>query len=165
MARLSIDSPLGSLMLSGDGSALTAVGWGRFDQDEPDAVLAETARQLEAYFTGRLQRFDLPLKPAGTAFRQSVWEAMLAIPYGGTATYGGMAKMLDSGPRAVGGACGANPIPIIIPCHRVLASGGAPGGYSGNGGLDTKAWLLALERRHAGIGEGNGAAAEQFALL
>lgn len=165
MARLSIDSPLGPLMLSGDGSALTAVGWGRFDQDEPDAVLSETARQLEAYFTGRLQRFDLPLKPAGTAFRQSVWEAMLAIPYGGTATYGGMAKMLDSGPRAVGGACGANPIPIIIPCHRVLASGGAPGGYSGNGGLDTKAWLLALERRHAGISQGNGAAAEQFALL
>ncbi|PGH54887.1 cysteine methyltransferase [Azospirillum palustre] len=165
MARLSIDSPLGPLMLTGDGSALTAVGWGRFDRDEPDAVLAETARQLDAYFTGRLQRFDLPLKPAGTAFRRSVWEAMLAIPYGGTATYGGMATMLGSGPRAVGGACGANPIPIVIPCHRVLASGGAPGGYSGHGGLDTKAWLLALERRHAGVGQGNGAAAEQFALL
>lgn len=170
MAHLSIDSPLGPLMLSGDGSALTSVGWGRFDQDEPDAVLAEAARQLEAYFAGRLQRFDLPLKPAGTPFRRSVWDAMLAIPYGGTATYGGMAKMLGSAPRAVGGACGANPIPIVIPCHRVLASGGAPGGYSGHGGLDTKAWLLALERRHAGPaspgrGQGNGAAAEQFALL
>lgn len=165
MPRLSIDSPLGPLMLAGDGSALTSISWGRFDHDEPDAVLAETARQLEAYFAGRLQLFDLPLKPAGTAFRQSVWDAMLAIPYGGTATYGGMAKMLDSGPRAVGGACGANPIPIVIPCHRVLASGGAPGGYSGQGGLDTKAWLLALERRHAGVGQGNGAAAEQFALL
>ncbi|MBP2229818.1 methylated-DNA-[protein]-cysteine S-methyltransferase [Azospirillum agricola] len=149
MGRLTVGSPLGDLLLSSADGALTGVSWGRVDGDRPDAVLDAAARQLEAYFAGTLRHFDLPLKPAGTPFRQSVWSAMLAIPYGGTATYGGMARALGSGPRAIGGACGANPIPIIIPCHRVLGSGGAAGGYSGQGGLETKAWLLDLECRHA----------------
>jgi methylated-DNA-[protein]-cysteine S-methyltransferase len=152
-----IDSPLGPLRLTSDGRALTALDWVNRDGIEvdqhpdpgPDPLLDEAARQLEAYFSGRLRDFDLPLNPAGTPFRQRVWDLMLTIPYGEAATYGGMAKALGSAPRAVGGACGANPIPIIIPCHRVLASGGAPGGYSGFGGLDTKAFLLTLERRHA----------------
>jgi len=161
--QLTVDSPLGPLLLTSQDGALTVLGWGRAGRDAPDAVLDETARQLEAYFAGRLQRFDLPLKPAGTAFRQSVWAAMLAIPYGGTLTYGEVARALGSAPRAVGGACGANPIPVIIPCHRILGGNGAPGGYSGKGGLDTKAWLLDLERRHAP--ETAEPAAIQFALL
>ncbi|CAO3415301.1 methylated-DNA--[protein]-cysteine S-methyltransferase [Azospirillum doebereinerae] len=161
--QLTVDSPLGPLLLTSQDGALTVLGWGRAERDAPDAVLDETARQLEAYFAGRLHRFDLLLKPAGTAFRQSVWAAMLAIPYGGTLTYGGVARALGSAPRAVGGACGANPIPVIIPCHRILGSGGAAGGYSGQGGLETKAWLLDLERRHAP--EAAAPATAQFALL
>lgn len=149
-----IDSPLGPLRLKTDGQALVALDWwsnppeGAVAGQGSDPLLEETARQLDAYFAGRLHRFDIPVDPAGTPFRRRVWDLMLTIPYGEAATYGGMAKALASGPRAVGGACGANPIPIIIPCHRVLASGGAPGGYSGFGGLDTKAFLLGLERRH-----------------
>lgn len=149
MGRLTVDSPLGPLLLTSVDGALTALDWTRADRDAPDALLDKAARQLDAYFAGRLHRFDLPLRPAGTPFRQSVWSAMLAIPYGGTATYGGVARALGSGPRAVGGACGANPIPVIIPCHRILGGGGAAGGYSGLGGLETKAFLLDLERRHA----------------
>lgn len=163
MGRLTIESPLGDLLLSSMDGTLTELAWGRGAADRSDALLDETARQLGAYFAGRLQRFDLPLNPFGTPFRQAVWSAMLAIPYGGTVTYGGMARVLGSAPRAVGGACGANPIPIIIPCHRVLASGGAPGGYSGQGGLETKAWLLALEQRHAPAGQAPATA--QLALL
>ena len=160
--RMTVDSPLGPLLLSSDGEALTGLSWGRADREQPDAVLDAAARQLEGYFAGRLHAFDLPLKPAGTPFRHSVWTAMLAIPYGGTATYGGMARALSSAPRAIGGACGANPIPVIIPCHRVLGSGGAPGGYSGHGGLETKGWLLDLERRHAPV---DAPATGQLALL
>ena len=80
-----------------------------------------------------------------TAFQKRVWAAMSEIPYGETATYGGLATMLDSGPRAVGMACGRNPIPIVVPCHRVLASGGREGGFSGGRGLPTKRQLLAIE--------------------
>ena len=88
---------------------------------------------------------DLPLAAHGTDFQKRVWAAMSEIPYGETATYGGLATMLDSGPRAVGMACGRNPIPIVVPCHRVLASGGREGGFSGGSGLPTKRQLLAIE--------------------
>jgi len=106
--------------------------------------LAEAARQFVAFFAGRLTQFDLPLAASGTAFDQRVRAAMRAIPYGETRTYGDLAHFTDSGPRAIGRACGRNPIPIIVPCHRVLARGGL-GGYSGGAGLPTKQWLLALE--------------------
>ena len=108
-------------------------------------MLLTAAQQLDAYFYCDLRTFDLPLAPAGTAFQQSVWEEMLRIPYGRTCSYADMARELDSGPRAIGGACARNPIPIIIPCHRVLASGQRIGGYSSPGGLDTKQFLLQLE--------------------
>lgn len=148
--RLTIDSPLGPLTLTAKGGALTVLDWGRVDDVTPaDPLLTEAAAQVAAYFTGRLQRFDLPLLPAGTAFQRRVWDLMLTIPYGLTWTYGTMAHHLGSAARAVGGACGRNPIPIIIPCHRVVGGGNSPGGYSGQGGLATKAHLLDLERRHA----------------
>ena len=108
-------------------------------------VLKEAARQLERYFAKKLKCFDLPLAQRGTDFQKRVWAMMSAIPYGETATYGGMAMALGSGPRPVGMACARNPIPIIVPCHRVLASGGKEGGFSGGTGLPTKRQLLAIE--------------------
>lgn len=143
------DSPLGRLALEAEGDALTGVRWAaaseRSRQEGKSAVLLNAARQLERYFAGKLKRFDLAIDPAGTAFQKSVWKAMRSIPFGKTGTYGGLAMVLGSGPRAVGMACGANPMVIVTPCHRVLASGGAIGGYSGGQGLATKRKLLALE--------------------
>ncbi|MCP3678709.1 MAG: methylated-DNA--[protein]-cysteine S-methyltransferase [Deltaproteobacteria bacterium] len=113
-------------------------------------VLQEAAASLRYYFEGRTVEFSLPLAPSGTPFQRSVWRLLTTIPYGETKSYGWIAEQLGmrSGARAVGGACGSNPIPIIIPCHRVIASNGAIGGYSGGGigeGLSTKKRLLALE--------------------
>jgi methylated-DNA-[protein]-cysteine S-methyltransferase len=102
-------------------------------------------RQLDAYFAGKLRQFDLPMHPEGTDFRRRLWRAMTDIPYGETRTYGDLARVAGGSPRAVGGACGANPLPILIPCHRVLAAGGRFGGYSGAGGLATKRVLLDIE--------------------
>lgn len=147
-----VDSPLGRLLLVAVNGALTRVDWTDDTATNPsghtiDPVLRQAAEQLAAYFTGRRRRFDLPLAPDGTAFRQKVWAAMQAIPYGQTSSYGDVARSLGSGPRAVGGACGANPLPIIIPCHRILAGSGL-GGYSGRGGLDAKQFLLRHEAQH-----------------
>lgn len=152
MATCTVDSPFGPLVLTSHAGALVALGWGTAPREDTDAVLSAAESQLAAYFRGELRAFTLPLSPAGTAFRQRVWTAMQAIPFGGTATYGALARDIGSAPRAVGGACGANPLPIVIPCHRVVGGGGAPGGYSGHGGLDTKAWLLTHERRYAVTG-------------
>ena len=142
-------SPVGRLALEADGEALTGVRWAgtgeRASRGAPAPVLAEARRQLERYFAGRLRAFDLPLAARGTDFQHSVWKMMREIPYGETATYGGIAMALGSGARAVGTACGRNPLPIIVPCHRVLGSGGSEGGFSGGRGLPTKRKLLALE--------------------
>jgi methylated-DNA-[protein]-cysteine S-methyltransferase len=148
-----LDSPVGRLALEADGETLTGVRWAsareaateRGTNVRPSPVLTETRRQLERYFARKLKAFDLPLAARGTDFQKSVWKMMREIPYGATATYGGIAMALASGPRAVGTACGRNPIPIIVPCHRVLGSGGAEGGFSGGQGLPTKRKLLALE--------------------
>ena len=144
-----LDSPVGRLALQAEGETLTGVRWAgageRARNDKPSPVLKEARRQLERYFAGKLKAFDLPLAARGTDFQKSVWKMMREIPYGETATYGGMAMALGSGPRAVGMACGRNPIPIIVPCHRVLGSGGKEGGFSGGQGLPTKRKLLALE--------------------
>lgn len=111
-----------------------------------DAVLEEAARQLDAYFAGRLRVFDLPLLFFGTSFQQSVWEGLTRIPCGHTLSYGEMARRIGfpRATRAVGTAVGANPLAIIVPCHRVIASSGALGGYAG--GLEMKQALLSLER-------------------
>ena len=144
-----VTSPVGRLALEADRDALTGLRWASADEQTGDdgssPVLAEAAHQLEQYFARKLTRFDLPLAARGTDFQKSVWKMMREIPYGATATYGGMAAALSSGPRAVGMACGRNPIPIIVPCHRVLGSGGKEGGFSGGQGLPTKRELLALE--------------------
>lgn len=144
-----VDSPVGRLALEADHDAVTSVRWAGAGERSRDtsssSVLKEAVRQLERYFARKLRRFDLPLGARGTDFQKSVWNMMSDIPYGETATYGGLAVALGSGPRAIGMACGRNPIPIIVPCHRVLASGGREGGFSGGQGLPTKRKLLALE--------------------
>jgi len=145
MAQLSFNTPLGSLTVSEDAGYIVALdwGWGRDNHETP--LLREARAQVNAYFDKTLFVFDLPINPDGTAYQKRVWEEIRRIPYGTTASYGGIAQALTSGPRAVGGACGRNPIPLIVPCHRILASQGRIGGYSAIDGLDTKRALLALE--------------------
>lgn len=154
MPSLSVPSPLGTLTLfsetldvggaSGD-EALVAVDWGRGAEANGSPFLNEVARQLDEYFDGRREVFDLPLAPRGTSFQQAVWRQLLAIPYAVTRTYGDLANILGSAARAVGQACGRNPIPVIIPCHRVIGAGRRLVGFSADGGVDTKRRLLVLE--------------------
>ncbi|MDP7241946.1 MAG: methylated-DNA--[protein]-cysteine S-methyltransferase [Rhodospirillales bacterium] len=138
-------SPLGPLTLFADADALIAVEWGGAPDPAPTPVLREAVAQLEAYFRGHLTSFELPLRLPSSPFQRAVWVLMGDIPYGATRTYGDLARELDSAPRAVGGACGRNPIPIIVPCHRVLGAGGRMAGYSGGAGVETKQALLRLE--------------------
>ncbi|MGE0154498.1 MAG: methylated-DNA--[protein]-cysteine S-methyltransferase [Reyranellaceae bacterium] len=150
MQSFAMDSPVGRLTVEEEDGAIVRLRWtprAVLTASEPATpLLREARRQLAAYFERRLpQDFDLPVRPRGSAFEQAVWRRMQKIPYGGTATYGEMAKDLDGIARAVGGACGANPIPIVIPCHRVVGGGNGWGGYSGRGGVETKSFLLALE--------------------
>lgn len=148
MTKAILPSPIGPLLLDGDEALLHAVsilpgeappGIGA---PAPGSLLAETARQLTAYFAKRLDAFDLPLAPAATPRGQALREAMVAIPIGGTLSYGALARIAGSAPRAIGQACARNPFPIIVPCHRVVGSGGTIGHYSGGRGITTKRWLL-----------------------
>lgn len=145
MPQLSMHSPIGDLTISEEDGALVSIDWGWSPAQAETPLLCRAKAELEEYFDGTRRRFDLPLAPAGTTFQKSVWRAMQEIPAGATRSYGDLAKALHSAPRAVGQACGRNPIPIVIPCHRVLGANGAIGGYSGEGGLDTKRSLLRLE--------------------
>jgi methylated-DNA-[protein]-cysteine S-methyltransferase len=115
----------------------------------PTRALAErTCRQIERFLDDPMFRFTLPLAPAGTAFRRRVWDALPTIPVGESRTYGEIARQLGSAPRAIGGACGANPIALIIPCHRVVGSQGSLGGFMGvteGNPIDIKRWLLTHE--------------------
>lgn len=115
----------------------------------PRTPLAKDAvRQLRAYLKDPAFEFGLPLMPAGTQFQRRVWDGIAEIPCGETRTYGELAQAIHSGPRAVGNACGANPYPLVVPCHRVVASGGGLGGFGRGGGgplLEIKRWLLAHE--------------------
>ncbi len=146
-----IESPVGRLWITEVGGAIVRIAWtGRRTGDlgaEPGEtpLLARAAEQLDEYFAGTRQDFDLPLDPAGTPFQRRVWIEMARIPFGATASYGALARKTGSVARAVGGACGANPIPIVIPCHRVVGEGGALAGFSGGAGPTTKRGLLELE--------------------
>lgn len=149
MPQIMISSPLGPLTLAEEGGRLTRLDWAASETSEETPLLLEARQQLAAYFAGRLKQFDLPVRLAGTPFRQRVWQAMQRIPYGETRSYGEIAHELGSAPRAVGGACGRNPIAIIVPCHRILGAGRGIGGYSGGGGIATKQFLLELEQAKA----------------
>ncbi|MCR6629481.1 MAG: methylated-DNA--[protein]-cysteine S-methyltransferase [Magnetospirillum sp.] len=147
MSYLAYNSPVGALTLFEENGRLVAVEWGwPPETDEKPAPVLERARDLlDAYFEGKKVDFDLPMEPAGTAFQKKVWQALSRIPFGATRSYGELAAELGTAPRALGGACGRNPLPILIPCHRVLAADRSLGGYSGLEGTDTKRFLLRLE--------------------
>ncbi|MBS1582767.1 MAG: methylated-DNA--[protein]-cysteine S-methyltransferase [Bacteroidetes bacterium] len=145
-------SPVGELLLTADGTgALTRVFFPPYtvppDAVRDDAALTEAHRQLDAYFSGTLTVFDLPLAPSGTGFQRAVWRALSDIPYGATISYGELARRIGQpdAARAVGLANGQNPIAIIVPCHRVIGASGTLTGYGG--GLARKHWLLTHERR------------------
>lgn len=147
-----IASPVGPIRLRVQGRALsdlTILPGAALEADKSgDPVLAEVQAQLAAYFAGERRLFDLPLAPAASPRGEALRAGIAAIPYGETLSYGALAHVLDSGPRAVGQACRRNPFPIIIPCHRVTSANGAPEQYSGGNGVDTKAWLTRFEQQN-----------------
>jgi methylated-DNA-[protein]-cysteine S-methyltransferase len=145
MPRLSLDSPLGRLTIFEQDGVITALVWGDKSAGPATPLLEKAKRQLLAYFAGKRRDFDLPLAPEGTEDEKRVWTAMTAIPFGETRSYGDIAKLTGVNPRLVGQACGRNPLPILLPCHRVTGADGALVGYSGSGGIETKRKLLQLE--------------------
>ncbi len=146
--NITVLNPLGpskslTAVLDGQG-AITALQWTDATPTDPKHPVAQ---KLNAYLSGEADELELDCNPKGTGFQQRVWAALRAIPFGTLATYKDIAEALQSSPRAVGGAVGANPIPIIIPCHRVMGSSGALTGFSAPGGIATKVVLL----RHEGV--------------
>lgn len=152
-----MDSPVGRLLIAGHSDGLRRISFTRGKgavkpgsswilAQEP---LREAAHQLAAYFAGSLRTFNLPLAPGGTPFQRSVWQKMREIPYGATASYQAIARAVGKpkAVRAVGSACARNPLPIVIPCHRVIGTGGSLGGYGG--GLSMKKALLSLEQENS----------------
>ena len=148
MPQISILTPLGDLTVSEDDGKIVAVDWGRGSLQERTPLLDRAREQLQDYFDGRRTGFDLPLAPHGTAFQQKVWAALTRIPPGETRSYADIGREVGcKAARAIGQANGRNPIPILIPCHRVVGADGSLGGYSGGEGPATKRYLLDLERR------------------
>lgn len=146
MFARSLATPFGDLTLVEEADAIVRLEWrGGATDDTP--LLCEADAQLRAYVAGSREDFDLPLRVDGSAFQQAVCDEMRKIPFGETVTYGDIAKALGASPQAIGSACGANPIPVIIPCHRVMGAKGLTG-FSGRGGVETKVALL----RHEGAG-------------
>jgi methylated-DNA-[protein]-cysteine S-methyltransferase len=151
-----MESPVGDLRIVEHDGAITAIEFSPFrdhdgrprgDREDDNAVLAEAVRQLRAYFDRDLKEFELPLNPAGSEFQRAVWAQLLEIGYGDTASYGEIAKRLgrsNAASRAVGLANGSNPIPIVIPCHRVIGADGTLTGYAG--GVERKQALLEIEQ-------------------
>ena len=144
-------SPLGPLTLFAEADSVIALEFGTVTENKSSPLLKEAISQLKAYFKGQLKHFNLPLKAPGTHFQRAVWDLVVEIPYGSTRSYGQLSQDLRTAPRAVGGACGKNPIPIIVPCHRVLAASYKIGGFSGGGGTQAKASLLRLEGGYFGL--------------
>ena len=145
MSTRAIKTPIGPLTLEADENAVTAIRFSAGGAQDASPLLDAAEAQLREYFAGARRTFDLPLAPHGTAFQQRVWTASRTIPYGETRTYGELAAAIDSpnASRAVGMANHRNPLPILIPCHRVIGADGSLTGYAG--GLATKRRLLALE--------------------
>lgn len=150
-----VDSPVGRLLLAGDAEGLSMISFpsGRRPREPSaswtrnDVVLAEAITQLRAYFAGERREFSLPLRPGGTPFQERVWGALCEVPFGATISYGELARRIGqpAAARAVGAANGANPLPIIVPCHRVIGADHSLTGFGG--GLATKRYLLAHEAR------------------
>lgn len=147
MSQLCMHSPVGDLTVTEEEGYIISLDWGWVPEEwqSETPLLRSAIDQLNEYFDGDRLDFDLPLNPPGSDFQKRVCSAMSAIPGGKTKSYGEIAKELENSAQAVGNACGLNPIPIIIPCHRVLAAGKEMGGFSGQGGVETKQALLTLE--------------------
>ncbi len=145
MPHLSMHSPIGDLTIFEDEGEIVAIDWGWVPDQKATPLLKDAKRQLDEYFDGTLENFDLPLRIVGTPFQKQVWREMCKIPAGQTRTYGDLAKSLKASAQSVGTACGRNRFPVIIPCHRIVAANGL-GGYSGAGGVETKIALLELEK-------------------
>jgi methylated-DNA-[protein]-cysteine S-methyltransferase len=146
LPQLSLHTPVGDLSLSEEDGALVSLDWGWGSLQSPTPLLCAAREQLHAYFDGTRTTFDIPLAPQGTVYRRRVWQVLCSVPPGETRSYAQLAALAGGSARSVGTAMATNPIPIFIPCHRVVGSAG-PGGYSGGDGLPTKHFLLALERR------------------
>ncbi len=145
MPSVSLDTQIGPLTIDSHAGEIWRLRWCDAPEGAQTPELSEARRQLAAYFDGKLTEFDLPLSVRGSDFQRDVCDAMLAIPFGETRTYGDLSADLGAPAQAIGGACGGNPIPVIIPCHRILGTASL-GGFSGLGGIETKVWLL----RHEG---------------
>jgi len=144
LPQLSLHTPLGALTLSEEDGAIVALDWG-WGRDQSETMLLGYARtQVHEYLDGERQQFELPTRLAGTVYQRRVWEALSSIPYGQTRSYADIAQMVGGGARSVGQANRRNPVPILVPCHRVVGADGI-GSYSGNEGLVTKRYLLQLE--------------------
>ncbi|MBP8230683.1 MAG: methylated-DNA--[protein]-cysteine S-methyltransferase [Rhizorhabdus sp.] len=146
-------SPLGPILIEGDERCLHRIiiggerGGPEIERVDPASPTGRAAMQLRAYFDGACEMFDLPLAPAATHRGEALRQAIIAIPCGASLSYGEVARLAASSPRAIGQACARNPFPIVVPCHRVLGNGGAIGQYSAGHGVATKLWLLEHERR------------------
>jgi len=146
MPFLSLHSPLGPLTLAEEDGSIVSLAWGWARDGEETGLLALARAQIADYFDGARTSFSLPISPRGSAFQRQVWQEMSRIPYGEVRSYADLARALGTAPRAVGMACGRNPVPILIPCHRVIGADGRLTGYSGGDGLASKQFLLDLER-------------------
>jgi len=148
MIRLTIRSPIGPLTVTEEDDAIVALDFADKRGKDETPLLKRARTELDEYFSRKRQSFGLPLRLGGSSFQRAVWKRMLAIPYGETESYGQVAKALGSAPRAVGGACGANSIAVVIPCHRVVGTHGSLGGFMGvteGDPLSVKRWLLKHE--------------------
>ena len=145
MFQLSFSSPIGPLTLVQDGKDITRLLWKSPGNGKGSLELFRARDQINNYFKGTRKKFSLSLRPYGTKFQNRVWSVLMAIPYGKVKTYGEVARKLKTSPRAIGNACGQNPIPLIIPFHRVVGASGSLTGYRGGYGLKTKAFLLEHE--------------------
>ena len=154
MPQLSLHTPIGDVTLSEEAAAIVAVDWGWGRDQAPTPLLRRAKDWLQAYFDGELRPMDLPLDPFGTAYRRRVWQVIGGIPCGAAWSYRRVAEAAGGSARSVGMAMAHNPIPLFIPCHRVLGSGPGGrlliGGYSGGEGIETKRYLLDHEARLAG---------------
>lgn len=158
MPQLSLHTPIGPVTVSAEDAAIVALDWGWGRDQDPTPLLLQARDWLQAYFDGEVRPMDLPLAPFGTAYRRRVWETILGIPCGAAWSYRRVAEDAGGSARSIGMAMATNPIPLLIPCHRVVGSGAGGrmliGGYSGGEGIETKRFLLDHEARLAGHADG-----------
>ncbi len=145
-----LETPFGPITISSDKSAVKSIRLGNYGEHGNSRLLKAAKRELEEYFDGKRKAFTVPVKTEGTRYQRKVWSATLKIPYGETRTYGWIAEIAGGSARSAGNALGANPIPIIIPCHRIIRADGEIGGYGG--GLEIKRFLLEHEKKNKEFG-------------